>query len=80
VRYKDKKGYKVKSLNKEFFKHCGHFTDTDFSVFAEHLLGITPKRKVVYPKVSVSTTKILVADNLSSKDWVERRKRKKVIL
>ena len=81
-KYKLARGFRVKaiSLKREFFKHCEHFTDVDFGAYAEHLLGITPNRKVIYPKVSVSRTKILVADNMSGADWVERRKRKKVIL
>lgn len=80
--FKDIKGFKVKamSLKREFFKHCGWFTDKDFGVFAQHLLGETPGRKSPYPKVSVSRTKILVPDNLAHGDWVERRKRKKVVL
>ena len=80
--YKDNKRFKPKamSLKREFFKHCSRFTDKDFGVFAQHMLGETPNRKALYPKVSVSRTKILVVDNHASADWVERRKRKKVVL
>ena len=68
------------SLKKEFFKRFGWFTDKDFGVVAQHLNGDTPRRHAPYPKVSVSKTKILVADNMSAGDWVERRKRKKIVL
>ena len=68
------------SLKREFFKHCGRFIDKDFGVFAWHMLGETPKQKALHPKVSVLRTKILVVDNHSSANWVERRKRKKVVL
>lgn len=80
--FKNMKGFKIKamSLKREFFKHCAWFTDKDFGDYARHLLGETPGRRALYPKVSVSRTKILVPDNIASGDWVERRKRKKVVL
>ena len=82
AKYKDNKRFKPKamSVKREFFKHCGHFTDKDFRVFVRHMLGETPNRKALHPKVSVLRTKILVVDNHSSVDWMERRKRKKVVL
>lgn len=81
-KYNQLKGFKRKSmsLKKEFFRHCGHFTDKDFLALALHLLGETPKRKALHPKLSVPRTRILVADNMTAGDWMERRKRKKVIL
>jgi len=80
--YRDNKNFQNKSnsLKREFFKHCGHFTDRDFGALAKHLLGATPGRPSPYPKVSVSKTRILVVDNMTSAEWVERRKRKKVVL
>ena len=77
---KDSKKYKSKAacLTREFFRRFGWFTDKDFKVIAIHLLGDTPKQTAVYPKVSVRKTKFQVADNMSSADSVERRKRKKV--
>lgn len=68
------------ALKKEFFRHFGHFTDKDFKVFVKHLLGETLNRRVSYPKLSVRRAKALVVDNMSSADWVDRRKRKKVVL
>ena len=78
--FKAEKGFKEnnQNLKREFFRHCGHFTDNDFQDFAKHLVG--SNRLVKYPKVSVSKTRTPVTDNLVASDWVERRKRKKVIM
>ena len=80
--YKEVKGFKVKgmSLKREFFKYFGHFTDKDYGVNAQHLIGATPRPKAVYPKVSVIVPKFVVPDNMTHKEWVDRRKRKKVVL
>ena len=80
--FKEDRKFKLKqqTLKREFFKHCGHFTDRDFGVLAQHLIGATPGRMILYPKVSVARTRYLAPSNHSHADWVERRKRKKVIL
>ena len=80
--FKEDKKFKLKqqTLKREFFKHCGHFTDRDFGVLAQHLVGATPARTILYPKVSVARTRYLAPSNHAHADWVERRKRKKVIL
>ena len=80
--FKEDRKFKLKqqTLKREFFKHCGHFTDRDFGVLAQHLIGATPGRTILYPKVSVARTRYLAPSNHSHADWVERRKRKKVIL
>ena len=72
--------FKQQTLKREFFKHCGHFTDRDFGVLAQHLIGATPRRTILYPKVSMARTRYLAPSNHAHADWVERRKRKKVIL
>ena len=58
----------------------GHFTDKDLKEYALHLLGRTTNQVSVYPKVSFHKTRILCEDNQCVADWVERRKRKKVVL
>ena len=80
--FKEDRKFKLKqqTLKREFFKRCGHFTDCDFGVLAEHLIGATPGRTILYSKVSVARTRYLAPSNHSHTDWVERRKRKKVIL
>ena len=80
--FKEDKKFKLKqqTLKREFFKHCGHFTDRDFGVLAQHLIGATPTWTILYPKVFVVRTRYLAPNNHAHADWVERRKRKKVIL
>ena len=80
--FKEDRKFKLKqqTLKREFFKHYGHFTDRDFGVLAQHLIGATPSRTLLYPKVSVARTRYLAPSNHAHADWVERRKRKKVIL
>ena len=80
--FKEDRKFKLKqqTLKREFFKHCGHFIDCDFGVLTQHLIGATPLRQLLYPKVSVARTRYLAPSNHSHADWVERRKRKKVIL
>ena len=80
--FKEDRKFKLKqqTLKREFLKHCGHFTDRDFGVLAQHLIGATPGRTLLYPKVSVARKRYLAPSNHSHADWVERRKRKKVIL
>ena len=80
--FKEDRKFKLKqqTLKREFFKHYGHFTNRNFGVLAQHLIGATPGRTLLYPKVSVARTRYLVPSKHSHADWVERRKRKKVIL
>ena len=67
-------------LNREFFKHFGHFTDKDFKSYVQHLLGRTPRRTLLYPKVTVHKTIHVHASHHTGHEWVEQRKRKKVVL
>ena len=56
---KEKKPFTLSSkfqLTREFFKHVGHFTDDDFKVYVQHLLGRTPGRRAAYPKVTMHKT------------------------
>lgn len=71
---------KTCSLKREFFKHLGHFTDEDLKVYVQHLLGKTPNRELIYPKLSVQKPKSVILNHDTASDWVERRKRKKVII
>ena len=82
VPFKDIKGFNLKSmsLKREFFKHCGWFTNKDYADFARHMFGETPNQKELHSKVFVPKTKILVLDNLAHDFWVKRRKSKKVVL
>ena len=67
------------SFKRKFFRHCGHFTDTDLKDFALHLLNRTLEQTRPYPKVLVHKTRILIEDNHNAADWMDRWKQKKVI-
>ena len=67
-------------LNREFFKHFGHFTNKDSKSYVQHLLGRTPRRALPYPKVTVHKTIHVHASHHKGHEWIEQRKRKKVVL
>ena len=67
-------------LTREFFKHFGHFTNNDFKVYVQHLLGRTLGQVSAYPKVTVHKTNQGHASHHTGHEWVERQKRKRVIL
>ena len=81
--YKEKASFMLSSkfqLTREFFKHFGHFTDSDFLVYVQHLLGCTPSRQSSYLKVTVHKPALLHASHHTGHEWVERRKWKRVVL
>ena len=81
--YREKDGFKLSPkfyLNREFFKHFGHFTDGDFKVYVQHLLGRTPEWKEPFPKVTVFKTMNVHPSHHTGHEWVERRKRKRIIV
>ena len=81
--YKDRAPFTLSSkfqLTREFFKHFGHFTNADFKVYVQHLLGRTPDRMSAYPKVTVHKTALVHASHHTGHEWVERRKRKQVVM
>jgi hypothetical protein len=68
------------TLAQEFFKHLGHFTDEDLKVFVQHLQRKTPGRSYSYPKVTVHKTLKVHISHYSAAEWVERRKKKMIVL
>jgi hypothetical protein len=83
VRFNQAKNFKVAknfTLAREFFKHLGHFIDDDLKVFMQHLLGKTPGRSYSYPKVTVHKTLKLHNSHYFAVEWVERRKKKMIVL
>jgi hypothetical protein len=83
VSFNQAKNFKVTKnfiLAREFFKHLGHFTDEDLIVFVQHLLGRIPGRSYLYPKVTVHKTSKLHNFHYFVVDWVERRKKKMIVL
>ena len=81
--YKDRALFTLSSkfqLTHEFFKHFGHFTNADFKVYVQHLLGRTPGHMSAYPKITVHKTALVHAFHHTGHEWVERRKRKRVVM
>jgi hypothetical protein len=68
------------TLVREPFKHLGHFTDEDFKVFVQHLLGKTPNRTCSYPKLTKHKTSKVHPTHYSAAEWVDYRKKKMIIL
>jgi hypothetical protein len=83
ARFNQAKNFKVTknfTLACEFFKHLGHFIDEDLKVFVQHLLGKTPDQTYPYSKVAVQKTSKLHQTHYSAAEWVERKKKKLIIL
>jgi hypothetical protein len=68
------------TLAREFFKPLGHLTDNNLKVFMQHLLGRTPNRDWLYPKVTVHKTSKVHCSHYSAAEWVDRRKKKMIVL
>jgi hypothetical protein len=68
------------TLAQEFFKHLRHFTDEDLKVFVQHLLGKTIGRSFSYPKVTVHKTSKVHTSHYSTAEWVERIKKKMIVM
>ena len=68
-------------LHREFFKRLGHMTDDMMlEKLVVHLLGQTPRRVVQYPKVIVHKIQSVLPFTYATSDWLERRKRKIIVI
>jgi hypothetical protein len=82
-KFNQAKNFKVTknfTLACEFFKPVGHLTDNDLKVFVQHLLGRTPNRDWLYPKVFVHKTSKVHCSHYSAAEWVDWRKKKMIVL
>ena len=68
------------TLAQEFFKHLEHFIDEDLKIFVQHLLRKTPDRSYSYAKVIVYKTSKVHISCYFAVEWVERRKKKMIVL
>jgi hypothetical protein len=68
------------TLAREFFKPLVHLTDNDLKIIVQHLLGRTPNREWLYPKVTVDTTSKVHYLYYSAAEWVDWRKKKMIVL
>jgi hypothetical protein len=66
-------------LHREFFKRLGNLSEEEFEKLEIHLLNQTPDRIEPWPKV-VHKFKSNLPRTYATKDWVERRKRKKIVI
>ena len=68
-------------LNHEFFKHLGNLSYNELSKLAKHLLNqSSEKRSHSYPKVTVKKISSVLDDCYTTAEWVERRKRKNLVM
>src|SRR5450759_456536 len=67
-------------LHREFFKRLGNLSEEEYKKLAIHLLGQTPGRAERWPKVVVHRLKSVLPRTYATEDWVERRKRKKIVI
>ena len=49
-------------------------------MYVQHLLEHTPRRVAAYPKVMVHKTNVVHACHHTRHEWMERRKRKPIVL
>jgi hypothetical protein len=83
VRFNQAKNFKVTknfTLAREFSKHLGNFTDKDLKVFVQHLLGKNLGQSFSYPKETMHKTSKVHTSHYSTVEWVERRKKKMIVL
>ena len=67
-------------LSREYFKWLGNLSLQDLERLAKHLLNqFREKRKFLYPKVTIKLISSVLESYYSTKDWVERRKRKQLV-
>jgi hypothetical protein len=82
-KFNQAKNFKVTknfTLAHEFFKSLGHLTDNDLKVFVQHLLGRTPNRDWLDPKVTMHKTSKVHCSHYSAAKWIDRRKKKMIDL
>ena len=66
-------------LTRKFFKFLGNLSYQELGKLAKYILNIPyTKRKHAYPKVTIKEITKVLDGHYTTKDWVERRKRKQV--
>ena len=81
-KFNEKENWKQEScmLSREYFKWLGNLSLQDLEKLAKHLLNQSgEKRKFPYPKVTIKSISSMLESCYSTKDWVERRKRKQLV-
>ena len=81
-KFNEKENWKQESclLSCEYFKWLGNLSLQDLERLAMHLLNQSgEKRKFPYPKVTIKAISSVLESCYSTKEWVERRKRKQLV-
>nr|PNR49410.1 hypothetical protein PHYPA_011306 [Physcomitrium patens] len=81
-KFNEKENWKQEScmLSREYFKWLGNLSLNDLERLAKHLLNQSgEKRKFLYPKVTIKSISSVLESCYSTKDWVEKRKRKQLV-
>ena len=81
-KFNQKENWKQESclLSRKYFKWLGNLTLHDLERLANHLLNQSgEKHKFPYPKFTIKAISSMLESCYSTKDWVERRKRKQLI-
>ena len=81
-KFNEKENRKQESclLSHEYFKWLGNLSLQDLERLAMHLLNQSgEKRKFPYPKVTIKAISSVLQSCYSTKEWVERRKRKQLV-
>ena len=81
-KFNEKENWKQEScmLSREYFKWLGNLSLQNLERLAKHLLNQSgEKRKFPYPKVTIKSISSVLESCYSTKDWVERRKRKQLV-
>ena len=82
AKFNEKENWKKEScmLSHEYFKWLGNLSLKDLERLARHLLNQSgEKRKFSYPKVTIKSISSVLESGYSTKEWVERRKRKQLV-
>nr|PNR52963.1 hypothetical protein PHYPA_009338 [Physcomitrium patens] len=82
AKFNEKENWKQEScmLSHEYFKWLGNLSLNDLERLMKHLLNqCGEKRKFSYPKVTIKSILSVLESCYSTKDWVERRKRKQLV-
>ena len=81
-KFNEKENWKHEScmLSHEYFKWLGNLSLRDLERLAKHLLNQSgEKRKFPYPKVTIKAISSVLESCYTTKEWIERRKRKQLV-
>ena len=81
-KFNEKENWKQEScmLSREYFKWLGNLNFQDLERLAMHLLNQSgEKRMFPYPKVTIKAISFVLESYYSTKEWIERRKRKQLV-